>query len=1082
MADASYIQSSFHGGEWAASAQGNVGIPQYRTAMNVCLNGIPIEAGAWTRRPGSIFCNTTRNGNPGRLVTFDFIEANSYTFEFTDGYMRAWNGTALSTTNDSQSVVSISTANPAVVTTGTHGWTGTISGGFSALGANNPLLQNRVFLATVTGSTTFTLADAVTGATIDGSTLGTFVSGTFNRVQEIVTPYVGGAWSTLRQVQATTSSGSVNAVLLHADFLPYIITVDTLPSAGVSAQFSIAPSVFKDGPYFDPVPGGTLLTPGSKTGNITCSLSFNAYDSTRSYTIGDYVTSSSVNYKSIIDANLNNTPASVPTAWTPVSSADAINGTSHAFLGTDIGRLVRVQSAPPLWAVGGSYSAGQAVAYGSPEVFWSSITNSNVGNIPGADIFNWALAPNASIWSWGKITSLSNIIDRALAGSANIGSMTNGGGNAAAFDGIQVQASGSAAEQNFSGSCNPSDLITLSSYVGKNYTSSSPSTQAIGQAIVYPTSDIGYITAIITDRLRGSVNFNLVSITLNLRGKATTPSSSSDGTVLGSSGNTPNSTSLIVIPSSSATAWKFVWIELVVQLSVPSFVSTSSAYTASSGIAEVAFYNPPGTGTSQGIVLQLLGPNLLYTSAIRTWRLGLYSNTTGFPTCGTYHEGRLWLSGLVGNRVDGSVPDDPYNFAPTQFDGTVTDSNAIDYTFNSPDVNPIFSMTPDQQGIICGTQAGEWLIQATTLNAPLTPTSIQAHRVTKVGHANIEPRRTDHTLVFVQKYGRKLIEYFADVFSGKFAAPNLSKFVKHLMVNSLQEIAYQQELVPIIWARDGAGALLSCTYQRDSLMSSQGPTIMGWGRHTLGSGRIVESIAVGPSNAGNLSSLSMVTNDTVANVRHVEMVSNFPDDNLQLVNAWHLDNAVTPTSTSSTSTVFTINGLWHLNGKTVRGFAGGIDLGNLAVVNGSASLNFGSDPGGLFTNAFVTGYSGMLPVVVGFQYNSDGQLVRPIAPAESGARSGPAFGKKKRTHGYAMQLLNTQNLLMGTDFGKLNQANFRTSPDGGNALPITSLKTGLHIGELTDDQSFDSMICWRVSGPFPATVVIVGGYLQTQDK
>ena len=35
--------------------------------------------------------------------------------------------------------------------------------------------------------------------------------------------------------------------------------------------------------------------------------------------------------------------------------------------------------------------------------------------------------------------------------------------------------------------------------------------------------------------------------------------------------------------------------------------------------------------------------NLPRTTACKTWRLGLFSNTTGYPTCGTYHEGRLWL-------------------------------------------------------------------------------------------------------------------------------------------------------------------------------------------------------------------------------------------------------------------------------------------------------------------------------------------------------------------------------------------------------------------------------------------------------
>src|SRR5581483_8420172 len=107
------------------------------------------------------------------------------------------------------------------------------------------------------------------------------------------------------------------------------------------------------------------------------------------------------------------------------------------------------------------------------------------------------------------------------------------------------------------------------------------------------------------------------------------------------------------------------------------------------------------------------------------------------------------------------------NFAPTDQYGNVTAASAIDYTFNAPDANPIFWMIPDQQGIICGTKAGEWLVSAPT-SGGISPLNITARRVTVIGSANIEPRRTEHTIIYVQKFLRKIVEYFADVFSGKF--------------------------------------------------------------------------------------------------------------------------------------------------------------------------------------------------------------------------------------------------------------------------------------------------------------------------
>src|SRR5258708_4210879 len=185
--------------------------------MDVCRNGFPIEEGAWARRSGTRFAQTTLNGLPGRVISFAFEQASPYVMEFTDGKLRMFavatqtSGLTsplpadyrLVTTNDNQQVVSISTANPAVVQTNTaHTWaTGdqvqfwfatSVNAGFA------PLLKARLFKITVTDSTHFSLADPLTLATVDGSTLGwsapaanTVIVG---RILALATPYTAGSW------------------------------------------------------------------------------------------------------------------------------------------------------------------------------------------------------------------------------------------------------------------------------------------------------------------------------------------------------------------------------------------------------------------------------------------------------------------------------------------------------------------------------------------------------------------------------------------------------------------------------------------------------------------------------------------------------------------------------------------------------------------------------------------------------------------------------------------------------------------------------------------------------------------------
>ena len=182
--------------------------------------------------------------------------------------------------------------------------------------------------------------------------------------------------------------------------------------------------------------------------------------------------------------------------------------------------------------------------------------------------------------------------------------------------------------------------------------------------------------------------------------------------------------------------------------------------------------------SSSEVTATVQTPSLLYsggTTPINTFRLGLYSETTGYPTCGVWHEGRLWLAGAQGNRIDASVsgttlPAGQFQFSPTAEDGTVSDSNAIGYVFNAEDVDTIFWLLPDNNGIVAGTQGGEWMIAASTLNDPLTPTSMQAHRRSKYKCANIQGVHAGLSALFVQANKLRTMEYVADVFSGNSLA------------------------------------------------------------------------------------------------------------------------------------------------------------------------------------------------------------------------------------------------------------------------------------------------------------------------
>lgn len=1140
MPGATYVQSSFSGGQWSEFAQGKFHDRRYATALSVCLNGHPLETENWVRRPGTTLAALTRSGLSGRVLKFDFEEDTpAYTMVFTNGSLQFLSGTQQVTANDSTAVVAISSANPAVMQLASAVTWATGDQGFLSGLSANPLIENRLLSLTFIDTTHFSLTDAVTGSNIDGATLSAIGSNAvFNRILTVATPYIGGAWSSIRAVQSD-ASGTPVSFLLQDEIAPYAVVVESQPTQTQFATFQFGPASFQDGPYLDPPTNGAQLTANQKTGVVQLTLSFPAYVSTTSYSVGDIVTSSAVNYVSLIDQNVGNTPASSPSKWAETDGSAAIND-GQGFLQTDIGRLIRLFSEPADWDTSTSYSIGNIVSYnpsGLPDevTYWSSLTGSNSGHIPGTDTTNWQLLQQGgdnspALWSWAKIVSLLNFIPGGVSGVTQIGDMTDNGGLAAAFNGTIVQNEAASAGQTAGGGV--LSTLTLTGFVGQNYSATAATHYAIQSATIFPSTDAGIGSASVRT---GHLITVQDTITCYLYASNTVPTAFDDGTLLGTTiadqttsapfgSNTDlfrGSSPVTIVSNDQTTLYKYVWVAIVLTFDCISGTVWDSI-DATVSAAQVEFVAAGGSGASaNGVTAELLGPALLYSTTIRTWRFGVYSNTTGWPQVGTWTDGRLWLSGSVPNRIDSSTSNGvtvntsgaKVVFSPTDQYGNVLDSSGITVVMNLPESNPILWMMPDQQGIIVGTKAREALIFPPTPGG-FTPTNIDARMTTRIGCADIEPQRTEHTTVFVQKFLREIEEYFADVFSGKFTAPNLIKDAKNLSVGGIQEIAYQQELAPIVWARVNNG-LIGCTYIRDTLMTSSGPTVNGWHQHTLGSGRDIESICTGSSVNGNLDALTMVTNKVSNGTRFVEIISDILDEGSIQSAARYLDAAITPTSTVQVpvGTGFPygglqLNGLWPLNGETVTAWLGGLDCGDYTVSNGSISVPYGDGvPGGfgtfptatnrydqgLFTSTFVstgitangvTMWTGTMPMLVGFSFTSRGQLLRPITPADTGARNGPAFAKLARDHYITLQVEGAVGgdggLKLGTDFSTLEPAVFKADDDS-TSLNVDQQFSGVFRDQFECDYTFDARPAWEISRPQICNVQAIGAARETAD-
>lgn len=465
--------------------------------------------------------------------------------------------------------------------------------------------------------------------------------------------------------------------------------------------------------------------------------------------------------------------------------------------------------------------------------------------------------------------------------------------------------------------------------------------------------------------------------------------------------------------------------------------------------------------TSTTVVTVTVNSTLTNTNAKSTWRLGLWSGTTGYPDAVVFHEDRLVFAGATDSpqRIDGSNTGDYENFAPTDADGTVTDARAFGFTLNSNTVNAIQWMAPDERGLMVGTAGGEWMVRPSLQSEALSPTNVAAKQSTAYGAANVQAVSAGRAAIYVQRSGLKLRElrYFAS--EEGLDAPDLTLLAEHITVGGIKELARQAEPQSIVWAVRNDGTLVGATYERDA-----DALRVGWHRHTLGGvgdasggAPVVESAAVIPAPDGSKDELWLLVKRYIngATVRYVEYVTPIFTDDMDQEDAYFVDGGLSYDGAATD----TFSGLDHLEGETLTVLADGAVHPPVTVASGAITLNYEASV-----------------VHVGYAYNSDGELLR----LEAGAQDGTAMGKTRRIHRVGMLLHRSLGLSIGMSFDALDTITFRTSADTDDeAVPLFS---GIHSAPVEARYDFDNQFCWRQNQPLPGTILAVMPQMVVQDR
>jgi len=411
---------------------------------------------------------------------------------------------------------------------------------------------------------------------------------------------------------------------------------------------------------------------------------------------------------------------------------------------------------------------------------------------------------------------------------------------------------------------------------------------------------------------------------------------------------------------------------------------------------EITAYTSPTV-----VTVTLLGQPLITLAGTKEWRLGYWSDTTGYPKAGEFFEDRLWLVGPIGNpdMFAGSVTGAYESFSQTDELGVVLDDSAIVARLNSRKLSRALWVSSDEKGLIIGTGSEEYTIRAPN-NEVMTARNAKARASTRRGSASVEPVRIDSQVLYVQRSGRTIRE-FAYVFEADgYKSPSMSQLASHLGATKFVEMDYAAEPHSIVWVRRQDGSLVGLTYNREE-------NVVGWHRHTfageteLGDGAIVETLAVLPQK-DQVQDALWVTLRRVINGqtrRYIERLMPFWDFGFTVDDAHYVDSGLRyegdPTDV--------IYGLQHLEGETVYGLADGLPVGPFLVVNGSVQLTYAASK-----------------VLLGLGFDAECETSR----LENGAQDGTAFGKVKRINSMVAMLWDSWGGEIGVWNGERSEAVF----------------------------------------------------------
>lgn len=327
------------------------------------------------------------------------------------------------------------------------------------------------------------------------------------------------------------------------------------------------------------------------------------------------------------------------------------------------------------------------------------------------------------------------------------------------------------------------------------------------------------------------------------------------------------------------------------------------------------------------VTIKIYGQALPDTSPIATWRLGAFSEESGWPGCNALFKERLWW-GRTDAKPVSAFGSKQGEFTDHGVSDPLLETDAVAITLLSSQMNELLWLSDDED-LITGSSGQIRSIGPSDITTDFSATNVTQRKGPTSGAARIQPLSIGGVTLYVGAGAKKIRELVLGD-QNRYVAPELSLIGEHYFKSGITDWAFSEKPDPTIYVVTGDGLLVAVTYDREQ-------KVLGFARHDVGG--TIESVAVINGETEGYDDVYLVVKRTINGsvVRYIEVLENpFDPETDEVEDAFFVDCGLTYSGSSAT----TITGLDHLEGESVIALAGGNVVTGLTVSSGQVTLPY----------------------------------------------------------------------------------------------------------------------------------------------